>query len=171
MEVTIIDVINNKLKRVVIVAPAGCGKTTLIAKAVACQNDGCQLILTHTHAGVKSLRDKLREERTPSKLYRVDTIAGFALRYAVSFPKTSGIKNLEPVNKQDWNNVYEGAKKILSQPFGQRIIKASYAGLYVDEYQDCSPLQHEIIMSLGEMLPCRIVGDPCVLSKGASWER
>ena len=38
-----------KSKRSLVVAPAGCGKTRLIADAVR-QGEGRQLILTHTHA-------------------------------------------------------------------------------------------------------------------------
>jgi hypothetical protein len=30
----------------------------------------------------------------------------------------------------------------------------------VDEYQDCSLDQHELICLLSEILPCRILGDP-----------
>ena len=31
---------------------------------------------------------------------------------------------------------------------------------YVDEYQDCSNIQHVLISSLADILPCRILGDP-----------
>jgi hypothetical protein len=40
------------------------------------------------------------------------------------------------------------------------VIRESYAGLYIDEYQDCSTLQHEVVLRLGEEVPTRIVGDP-----------
>jgi DNA helicase-2/ATP-dependent DNA helicase PcrA len=30
----------------------------------------------------------------------------------------------------------------------------------VDEYQDCSPLQHEIVLKIADILPTRILGDP-----------
>jgi DNA helicase-2/ATP-dependent DNA helicase PcrA len=42
----------------------------------------------------------------------------------------------------------------------RRIIRASYEGLYVDEYQDCSTAQHGIVLKLARDLPCRILGDP-----------
>ena len=32
--------------------------------------------------------------------------------------------------------------------------------MYVDEYQDCSIPQHNLILKLAEVLPCRILGDP-----------
>jgi len=40
------------------------------------------------------------------------------------------------------------------------IVTNSYNGIYVDEYQDCSSDQHELILLLADYLPCRIVGDP-----------
>jgi DNA helicase-2/ATP-dependent DNA helicase PcrA len=42
----------------------------------------------------------------------------------------------------------------------RRIVRASYGGLYVDEYQDCSCIQHDIVVTLARDLPCRILGDP-----------
>ncbi len=42
----------------------------------------------------------------------------------------------------------------------REILRASYSGVYVDEYQDCTIEQHELIVALAEVLPCRILGDP-----------
>jgi len=145
--------------RALVIAPGGCGKTEIIAKAVACPQDGRQLILTHTHAGVKSLRDRLREYGVSSRSYSIGTIAGFALKYAISFPKSSGLSEFLP-SEHDWRTVYPAGTRVLSSRVGRRIIGASYTGLYVDEYQDCTVIQHKLIMSLADVLPCRIVGDP-----------
>ncbi len=123
-------------ERALIVSPAGCGKTELIAKSVSTFREGRQLILTHTHAGVKSLKDRFKKLNVPSHLYRIDTIAGFALKYAVAFPKSSGVQNQKPADQQDWRNVYEAASRILSKSFVRQIVCTSYAGLFVDEYQD-----------------------------------
>ena len=38
------------------VAAAGCGKTDLLARLVADQRSGRQLVLTHTHAGVAAIK-------------------------------------------------------------------------------------------------------------------
>ena len=38
-------------------------------------------------------------------------------------------------------------------------IKSTYSGLFVDEYQDCTKKQHEIIKILAELIPTRILGD------------
>lgn len=145
--------------RALVMMPAGCGKTRLIAEAVACLDEGSQLILTHTHAGVKALRDRLRVFRVSSSRYRIDTIAGFALKYAASFPESSGLGLFDP-KEQDWERVYDAATQILSSRVAEKIICLSYSGMYVDEYQDCNLRQHELIMKLAGMLPCRIVGDP-----------
>jgi superfamily I DNA/RNA helicase len=42
----------------------------------------------------------------------------------------------------------------------KKIITNTYDGIYVDEYQDCSADQHELVMLLADYLPCRVVGDP-----------
>lgn len=145
--------------RAILITPAGCGKTEMIAKAVACQEEGRQLILTHTHAGVRSLRDRFRRLGVSSRFYRVDTIAGFALTFAAKFPKSSGLGRFAPA-EQDWDQVYEAGIRILSGPVGTKIINSSYEGLYVDEYQDCTVAQHRLVMTLANTLPCRIAGDP-----------
>ena len=145
--------------RAVIIMPAGCGKTELVAKAVGCHQKERQLILTHTHAGVRSLRDRLRQLGVSPRFYSIDTIAGFALKYAASFPELSELGGFSPA-EQDWDSVYRAATRVLSRAVGRKIIESSYVGLYVDEYQDCTVIQHGLIMSLADTLPCRIVGDP-----------
>ncbi|MCB0171292.1 MAG: AAA family ATPase [Anaerolineae bacterium] len=145
--------------RALIIAPAGCGKTELIAQAVACQDSGRQLILTHTHAGVRSLRDRLKKFGVSSQRYNLDTIAGFSLKYAAAYPKLSGLGEFSPT-EHDWEKVYQSGVEILSNKVGKKILSATYSGLYVDEYQDCTLAQHNLIMNMADLLPCRIVGDP-----------
>jgi len=146
--------------RSVVLAAAGCGKTELIARAVATNNEGRQLILTHTHAGIRALRDRLHAKSVKSTLYKVDTIAGFSLLYATSFPSTSGCRVEEPCSDMDWMHIYESALKSLHNKHIQNVLENSYTGLYVDEYQDCTKKQHDLIMVLAKLLPTRIVGDP-----------
>ena len=64
-------------RKAVVVAAAGCGKTELIAQAVAIGQAGHQLILTHTHAGVRSLRERMRRLKVPNHAYSLDTIVNF----------------------------------------------------------------------------------------------
>lgn len=140
-------------------APAGYGKTHLIAAATA-QCMGRQLVLTHTYAGVAALQRKMRLLGVSPTLYRVDTIASWCLRICLAYPIASGWTKKRPQDSSEWESLYQAAAGLLKQDFCKRIIEASYAGLYVDEYQDCSITQHQVILQLISQLPCRILGDP-----------
>ena len=142
-----------------VIAPAGCGKTHLIAQATAL-SVGRQLILTHTYAGVNALRRKMRNLGVNSKLYRVDTIASWALRLSLSYSSTSGWNNERPATNEQWNDLYGCCSNLLDNEFIRRILRASYEGVYVDEYQDCSTAQHGIVVKLTRDLPSRLLGDP-----------
>lgn len=141
-----------------VIAPAGFGKTHLIALAVNESKDR-QLILTHTFAGVHSLKQKLQILDVSSSKYQIDTIASFTLRLCLAYPKTSGW-NIEKPAGDEWDKLYNSAKKLLEKEFIKRIIKNSYTGVYVDEYQDCSQSQHKLILNIANELPCRVLGDP-----------
>lgn len=146
--------------RVAVVAAAGCGKTNLIAESVAKYNTGRELILTHTHAGVYAIRTRMLRFQVAQMAYTVDTIAGWALKYAASYPALSGLTTFEPLNQKDWEQVYFTASKLLDNKTIRKVVSCSYSGMYVDEYQDCLVLQHEIIKKLADLIPCRVVGDP-----------
>jgi len=141
-----------------VIAPAGYGKTHLIALSVK-ESASRQLILTHTFAGVNSIKKKLAALNVPSSKYQVDTIASWALRICLSYPQNSGWKTENPTNKQ-WNKLYECCAFLLRKRFICKAVLATYSGVYVDEYQDCSELQHSLVCSLAEIMPCRILGDP-----------
>ena len=142
-----------------VVAPAGYGKTHLIAESTALCS-GRQLILTHTYAGVHALRRKMRVLGVCERLYRIDTIASWALRLSLAYPEASGWSDERPADSECWNSLYIACANLLDHEFVRRIIRASYNGLYVDEYQDCSIHQHAIVVKLAKNLPCRILGDP-----------
>src|SRR5262245_20898282 len=78
------------IQRGTITAPAGCGKTHLIADALK-RHDSAKpvLILTHTNAGVVALRGKLDRLGVPSRAYRLFTIDGWAMRLISMFPQRS----------------------------------------------------------------------------------
>lgn len=141
-----------------VIAPAGYGKTHLIALAVRAST-AKQLILTHTFAGVNSIKTKLQTLGVPAGLYQVDTIASWSLRICLSYPKTSGW-NIENPNSKQWKRLYEICARLLHKQFIRTAITSTYAGIYVDEYQDCSDAQHSLICEFAEFLPCRILGDP-----------
>lgn len=141
-----------------VIAPAGFGKTHLIAMAVRASS-GRQLILTHTFAGVNSIKTKMADLGVRASQYQVDTIASWALRLCLAYPKASGWKIENPTSKQ-WSKLYECCSRLLGKRFIREAVLSSYVGVYVDEYQDCSDLQHDLVCSLAEFLPSRILGDP-----------
>lgn len=75
-----------------VTAPAGCGKTELIADALR-RHSGLKpiLVLTHTNAGVAALRGRLDKACVPSSAYRLSTIDGWAIRLISTFPSRSGL--------------------------------------------------------------------------------
>lgn len=146
-------------RRAIVVAPAGCGKTELIVRAIGADTGQRDLVLTHTHAGIRAAAERLRQIRIPSSRYKLDTIAGWALHIAASYPALSGLTDAEP-EAAEWNEVYAAAARLLAVPTIQTVLKNSYSGVYVDEYQDCTKDQHSLIRALAELLPCRAVGDP-----------
>jgi AAA domain-containing protein len=143
-----------------LIAPAGYGKTEIIAKAVAQSRVGRQLVLTHTHAGVRALRDRFRKLGVSPGLYHLDTIAGWALTYVQAYPMLSNLFISNPPRDEEWQSAYEAATRLVRFEAINRVIITSYRGLYVDEYQDCTLSQHRMILSLSEILPVRFVGDP-----------
>jgi DNA helicase-2/ATP-dependent DNA helicase PcrA len=148
----------SRQERAVVVAAAGCGKTHLIAETVK-YTFGRQLILTHTHAGVHSIRNKLTKLGIKATNYRVETIAGFALRYASAYPVTCGFQIFNEDESVLYENLYNAAYNVINNQSGRRIISVSYSGLFVDEYQDCTQEQHKLILLLSEIIPTRILGD------------
>jgi len=145
--------------RGVVVAPAGYGKTHLIAEAVNVYGSNRELILTHTHAGVDSIKRKLIKLNTSNrKNFQVETIDGFILRYVSHYPKSCNWQgSLENI---DWNNTRTCGINLFKSESIKNILKASYTGLYVDEYQDCCKEQHSIVLEISSVLPTRILGDP-----------
>jgi DNA helicase-2/ATP-dependent DNA helicase PcrA len=131
----------------------------LIAESTA-RSAGRQLILTHTYAGANALRCKMRTLGVSDKLYHIDTIASWALRLLLSYSATSGWREQRPADNEHWNTLYGACAVLLDCEFIRRIVRASYKGLFVDEYQDCSAAQHAIVLKLACDLPCRILGDP-----------
>jgi len=143
---------------VCVTAAAGCGKTTAIVRAVA-KAEGRQLILTHTNAGVAALRSSLRNNSVNESKYRVETIASWLLKYSVAYPAMSNLENMRPTGSE-WGKVYAAAENLFEYPFIQDVLQASYAGVFVDEYQDCDKQHHKIILKICDYLPVRVLGDP-----------
>lgn len=145
--------------RSVLVAPAGYGKTETIVRAVQISEGGRQLILTHTHAGVESIRRRLRKLCVPHDKYQVYTIAQWARKFTIAYPLRAGY-TVQLLGEEEFNRIYEGFNTLLDLKFVKNLITNLYSGVYVDEYQDCSQRQHQIVLKLADLIPCRLLGDP-----------
>lgn len=142
-----------------LIAPAGHGKTYSIAQMVnSVEADKPQLILTHTHAGIASLKKKFREQGISPQKYTIETICGFLQRYVLSLCKRTDIPYQEDENF--FPKLAEIAVHLFSKSAVRRIVTQSYSHIYVDEYQDCTLDQHKIIMLMSEELPTHLLGDP-----------
>jgi len=160
-------------KKGYVIAPAGYGKTHLIAMAISVATQR-QLVLTHTYAGVSSLKKKMQALAVPSSLYQIETIASWALRMCLSFPSTSKW-SIEYPDGKEWDKLYSACATLLERPFIKKLLENSYSGFYVDEYQDCSIQQHMLVEGIAEFLPCRLLGDPLqaifdFANKPVEWE-
>ena len=138
-------------------SPAGCGKTEAIVRTVGAYCDDPQLVLTHTHAGVDALRHRFREHQVPANKYHVDTIAGWAWGWVRKYPHNAGYPGAADI--VEWNVVYAAMTGLLQKRFVRQGILNSYAGVIVDEYQDCTVPMHRLIVDLKSLLPCRVLGD------------
>jgi len=152
------------IDRGTVTAPAGCGKTHLIAEALTRHTGGKPvLVLTHTNAGVVALRGRLDRAGVPAKAYRLSTIDGWAMRLISMFPARSAhqpdlLKLANPGT--DYPNIRVAAINLLKAGHVSDILTASYARLIVDEYQDCSIRQHAVVAWVAQTLPTCVLGDP-----------
>jgi len=162
METNDIDLLS--IKRGTVTAPAGCGKTHLIADALT-RHDKAKpiLILTHTNAGVVALRGRLDRACVAPKSYRLFTIDGWAMRLISTFPLRAGhaptLLNLSnPAT--DYPNIRVAAARLLKAGHIIEMLAANYDRLIVDEYQDCSVRQHALVAYAAKTLPTVVLGDP-----------
>lgn len=145
--------------RGLIVAPAGCGKTQLIVDALRYPVSKPRLVLTHTTAGVAALKQRLRKLQIPASNYRISTIAGWALHVSSMFPiicNYSCSKNAPP----NYIDLQQKVTAMIQNGHITDILQSSYSKVFVDEYQDCSDSQHQLICALSNVLPTVIFGDP-----------
>jgi len=152
------------IDRGLVVAPAGCGKTQLISDAIKRHPASKPvLVLTHTNAGVASLRGRLERAGVPSASYKLSTIDGWAIRLASMFPLRSQVspETLALSNPgTHYPAIREAAIRLLEGKHIEDCLQATYARLLVDEYQDCSIRQHEIVSHAANAIPTCVLGDP-----------
>ncbi len=147
-----------------VTAPAGCGKTELIAGNLT-RHIGRKpvLILTHTNAGVVALRGRLDRVGVPGRAYRLSTIDGWAMRLIQTFPSRAGhdpdiITLAQP--RTDYPKIREAAWKLLKAGHVTDLLSATYDRLIVDECQDCMLAQFGIVYYAANGLPTCVLGDP-----------
>ncbi|MFO1315750.1 MAG: UvrD-helicase domain-containing protein [Burkholderiales bacterium] len=146
------------------VAPAGCGKTHLIAETLGVHPRGKPiLVLTHTNAGKAALDVRLKRMAISETAYEVKTLDGWALRLISAFPQRSGhdpaILAISQPNR-DYPAIRAAALRLLQSGAISEALRATYAGILVDEYQDCLIEQHGLVCAASDVLPTRVLGDP-----------
>ncbi|UIK19368.1 UvrD-helicase domain-containing protein [Rhizobium leguminosarum] len=155
-----------------VTAPAGCGKTQLIADSLTRQTGRKPiLILTHTNAGVAALRTRLTGASIPTSSYSLATLDGWALKALKAFPGRSGIDpaHLALSNpRADYPAIKRAAAALSGGRHIDDIVDASYSRIIVDEYQDCGPEQHQMVCHLAAVLPTVVLGDP--MQEIFSWQ-
>lgn len=147
-----------------VTAPAGCGKTQLIADTLKLHaEEKPVLVLTHTNAGKSALEARLTKGAVPKRAYRVSTIDSWAIRLISKFPTRAGhdpeVLRLEN-RSRDYPAIRVAARNLLKQGDISDVLRASYSRLIVDEYQDCSIPQHRIVGWTAQVLPTCVLGDP-----------
>ena len=162
-----------------VTAPAGCGKTQSIADALS-RHTGTKpvLVLTHTNAGVMALKNRLDRARVPITAYRLSTLDGWAMRLVATFPGRSGLdpRHLKlRAPARDYPAIRLAAMTMLHDGHLDDVLAASYARLLVDEYQDCTEIQHVLVALASSVLPTCVLGDPLqaifgFAGKLANWE-
>lgn len=145
----------------IIIAPAGYGKTYTIAEAISSyKGDKKVLVLTHTHAGIASLREKFEQKGFAPSAYHLDTICSFAL----DLTKTFHIPKNEIPKESDANVLFdyavEHATIILKANPIKHLLSIKFEHLIVDEYQDCTLAQHHMVLELAKTLKTHLLGDP-----------
>ena len=153
------------LQTAAIIAAAGHGKTEMIIDMVE-YAEGRQLLLTHTHAGVDALQKRLNKRNIPKTKYAISTIAAFCVKWGMAYCNTAEVDTtLSPYSskaetKRYYSQFYEGAKRLFQHEWAGKILQATYAGIIVDEYQDCVQSHHEALQAISQFLPVRVLGDP-----------
>jgi hypothetical protein len=152
------------INRGTVAAPAGCGKTHLIADTLK-RHDAAKpiLTLTHTNAGVAALRGRLDKAGVSPRAYRLATLDGWAMRLIGMFPARSKVKpavlRLNNPGK-DYPAIRSAAWTLLSGGHVADILSANFSRLIVDEYQDCNFTQHAMMTWVAQTLPTCVLGDP-----------
>ena len=142
--------------------PAGTGKTHLLAQAARqiVAGGGRTLILTHTNAGVHAIQKRLKSFGLTAGA-RVFTLTSFGFLLARAYPNIGQLKVPPTPDWDDSENYVAAAHRITTNQTIRRVLAASFSHAVVDEYQDCSELQHHFVCAITEAIPATgVLGDP-----------
>lgn len=142
--------------------PAGAGKTHLLVATVRhLRAEGGQvLVLTHTNAGVHAIQKRLKTFGVTDG-FRVSTLTSFAFLLARGYPQIGELRVPAIPDWSDSGDYIAAAHRIVCSEIGQRVLAASFTHVLVDEYQDCSVEQHDLVCAIAEAVPnTGILGDP-----------
>lgn len=145
--------------------PAGTGKTHLLVTIAGklVERGISVLVLTHTNAGISAIRSRcLRMGINPVQL-SVATISSWAERAALVYCGTSrhDLASDRWVQKDYYSQCVGEALTLLGHEWFANVIGVSYQAVLVDEYQDCSLVQHRLVKRLAALIPRTICfGDP-----------
>ncbi|AIY66117.1 UvrD-helicase domain-containing protein [Pseudoalteromonas piratica] len=144
-------------EKALLIAPAGYGKTYTLSRCME-YTKGKSLVLTHTHAGVASIKQKLKDAGIHNSKYSVETITSFAQKYVDSF--YIGDKPLQEDSTNYYPFLIGESASIFCNSVVENVLKITYSGMFVDEYQDCTYHQHLMLSKIMNFMPTRILGDP-----------
>ncbi len=160
MDQTLKDFLNSD--KALMIAPAGHGKTYCLAQCVkelATKSEKPQLILTHTHAAIASIKSKFSELGVASKNFQIFTITGLAQRIVLSLNNRYNLPDQGEETNLYFEKILENVCEFIDLKNFKYLFKISYSNLLVDEYQDCTTLQHKMILKLSELVNTYIFGD------------
>lgn len=148
-------------KASVLIAPAGHGKTHFITECLSQASDEKPfLILTHTHAGIDSLKNKFQNNKIPRNKYVLETISGFSQRIVTTILGEASLPLIDDKNRDYFSETLKLCSDLLQKRQVKFVISLSYSRIFVDEYQDCTFSQHCLLMNLLGSLPLHLLGDP-----------
>lgn len=145
--------------RSMVCAPAGYGKTYTIAQCVAANTSGLPLlILTHTNAGVHSIRKKIKDTKADNSMFELSTICGFE-EWLVSYYVKN--KTVIPTQSDDsyYQTIQDLAIKVAKTNVVQKVLSLRFSHILIDEFQDCSCNQLQFIEVIGRQIPVHVLGD------------
>jgi hypothetical protein len=142
---------------VVVEAAAGCGKTHEAVAAALALGQSLQpgqevLLLTHTNAARDVFESRIREERAPARMQTIDSLAfEIVQRYAPHLDLAQPIlPDSVHAGHPSFHDIERHAAELLHEaPAVAEGLAWRHPVLLVDEHQDSSPHQHQIVERIG----------------------